>query len=398
MPVIGGDGHEGSMPSIGAPGDGHLGVAGLSKRYGATVALDDVSLEVEAGRFLVLLGPSGSGKTTFLRGLAGIESLDAGTIHLGGQLVADGRRGLAPERRDLAMVFQDYALWRNLTVRKNLEYALVRRRPSRSEAKRICAEALERVGLLAHANRYPSQLSGGEQQRVALARALVARPKLLLFDEPLSHLDADLRERLRIEISTIARESGATCVYITHDQREAFALADKIGVLRQGRLLQIGLPEEIHARPATPFVAAFSGIAGALPVELVAAVSPGEKVSFRAGGSGAELVGRWCDDVASRSRHATAMIRPSSVQIGDPGPDRLPAMVLDAAYRGDGYDHVIALADGSNLIGVPAGRRWERNENVGLTFNPEGCLLYAREGDEEVFDIWDPEVVGAKSR
>jgi iron(III) transport system ATP-binding protein len=379
------------MPAITSPGDGQVSVAGLRKRYGRTLALDDVSLEVEAGKFLVLLGPSGSGKTTFLRGLAGIEQLDAGTIHLGGQLVADGRRGLAPERRELAMVFQDYALWRNLTVGKNLEYALVRRRPSKSESKRICAETLERVGLTRHANRYPSQLSGGEQQRVALARALIARPRLLLFDEPLSHLDADLRERLRIEISTIARESGATCVYITHDQREAFALADTIGVLHHGRLLQIGPPEEIHSRPATPFVAAFSGIAGAVPVELTADTIRGELATFRIGGAGAEMVGRWCGESLPRSRRATAMIRPAAVQIGDPGSDRLPATVIDAAFRGEGYDHVISVSDGTHLIGVPADCRWQRNRNVGLTFNSGGCLLYPRDEDRGPPDRWNSE-------
>jgi len=358
------------------PDDGHLRVAGLTKSYGSTLALDDVTLEVEAGTFLVLLGPSGSGKTTFLRGLAGIEKLDAGTIHVGGRLVAEGRQGLAPEQRNLAMVFQDYALWRNLTVRKNLQYALIRRHLSRTEIEQACAEALERVGLTALANRYPSQLSGGEQQRVALARALVARPRLLLFDEPLSHLDADLRERLRIEISTIARESGATCVYITHDQREAFALADRIGVLHHGRLLQVGRPEEIHARPATPFVAAFSGIAGALRVELTSSPCEDGMTTFRFSNSEADLAGRWCDDTAPRSGRASAMIRPASVRIEDTGVGRLPARVIDVAFRGDGYDHVLSLADDTKLIGVPCDRRWERNRNVGLTFEPGGCLLY----------------------
>ncbi len=374
-----GDGGSHALPFAGDRRDGQLCVRGMTKRYGSTLALDEVSLEVETGTFLVLLGPSGSGKTTFLRGLAGIEKLDAGTLHVGGRLVAEGSHGLAPERRDLAMVFQDYALWRNLTVRKNLQYALLRRRLSAVEVTRACAEVLERVGLIALADRYPSQLSGGEQQRVALARSLVARPRMLLFDEPLSHLDADLRERLRIEISTIARESGATCVYITHDQREAFALADQIGVLHHGRLLQLGRPEEIHARPVSQFVAAFSGIAGAMRVELTS--SPGEdgRATFRLSGLGAELSGRWCDDTAPRSSRATAMIRPSAVRIESPGAGRVAATVLDTAFRGDGYDLVVALADGTSFLGVPSDRRWERNHNVGLTFEPRGCLLY--EGD-----------------
>ncbi|MCU1492732.1 MAG: transporter ATP-binding protein [Acidimicrobiaceae bacterium] len=389
-PSRGHDAHRSPAPlSVAGRAEGDLSVVGLTKRFGSTLALDEVTLAVEAGTFLVLLGPSGSGKTTFLRGLAGIEKLDSGTIHVGGRLVARGPHGLPPEQRDLAMVFQDYALWRNLTVRRNLQYALVRRHLSSAEVARACAEALERVALTALADRYPSQLSGGEQQRVALARALVARPRMLLFDEPLSHLDADLRERLRIEISTTARESGATCIYITHDQREAFALADRIGVLHHGKLLQLGRPEEIHDRPVSPFVAAFSGIAGALRVAVNSAPHQDGRVTFRLAGPGAELSGRWCGDAPPRSDRATAMIRPSAVHIEEPGAGRIAATVLDTAFRGEGYDHVVALADGTSFIGVPSDRRWERNRNVGLVFDPRGCLLYERDLRNDATGGWE---------
>jgi iron(III) transport system ATP-binding protein len=177
--------------------------AGAGKRYGAVRALAGVDLEVEAGRFLVLLGPSGSGKTTLVRALAGIERLDEGEIHIGDRPVSGPRRHVPPEQRDLAMVFQDYALWPHLTALGNVGYALRRRKLAADQSRARALEALERVGLVGLAERYPHELSGGQQQRVALARAIVARPGLLLFDEPLSNLDTDLRERLRVEISTL---------------------------------------------------------------------------------------------------------------------------------------------------------------------------------------------------
>ncbi|HYM70619.1 MAG TPA: ABC transporter ATP-binding protein [bacterium] len=187
------------------------------KRYGDKLALETVGVTVEPGAFLVLLGPSGSGKTTLLRCVAGIERLSSGRITMGDLPVADGDLHLPPERRDLAMVFQDYALWPHLTALQNVVFALGRRRLPRPDAERRSREMLDRVGLAHLAGRYPNQLSGGEQQRVALARALVADVGLLLFDEPLSNLDANLREQMRIEIGTLTRESGATSIYITHD-------------------------------------------------------------------------------------------------------------------------------------------------------------------------------------
>jgi iron(III) transport system ATP-binding protein len=216
-----------------------ISAQGLTKIYpGGNRALSDVSLEVEPGTFVVLLGPSGSGKTTLLRSLAGIERITSGKITIGTVTVADGRSHLPPERRDLSMVFQDYALWPHLVVRDNVAFALRRRKLPKSDSRARADAMLDRVGLGKLAERYPNELSGGEQQRVALARALVAETGLILCDEPLSNLDADLRERMRVEISSLVREAAATTIYITHDQAEAFALADQIGVLQQGRLAQ----------------------------------------------------------------------------------------------------------------------------------------------------------------
>jgi ABC-type nitrate/sulfonate/bicarbonate transport system ATPase subunit len=207
-------------------------IENLGKTYpGGNQALREVSLAVEPGTFLVLLGPSGSGKTTLLRCLAGIERVTSGRITIGERTVADGKGHVPPDQRDLSMVFQDYALWPHLSARDNVAFALRRRHVSRSECRSRAAGMLHRVGLGALADRYPNELSGGEQQRVALARALIADTGLILCDEPLSNLDADLRERMRVEISALVREAAATTVYITHDQAEAFALADQVGVL-----------------------------------------------------------------------------------------------------------------------------------------------------------------------
>src|SRR5579863_2672127 len=241
----------------------------VGKTYpGGNRALRDVSLEVDPGTFVVLLGPSGSGKTTLLRCLAGIERVSSGRISIGKQTVADGRVHVPPDQRDLSMVFQDYALWPHLSARDNVAFALRRRNLSRAECRIRAVQMLARVGLSALADRYPNELSGGEQQRVALARALIADTGLILCDEPLSNLDADLRERMRVEISSLVREAAATTVYITHDQAEAFALADQVGVLEKGRLVQSGTPEQIYTRPATPFVARFTGLAGEMTVRV----------------------------------------------------------------------------------------------------------------------------------
>ena len=360
----------------------HLRVDSLSKSFGPARVLDRVSFTVPPGRFLVLLGPSGSGKTTLLRCLAGIERTDAGSIHLGELALVQARTHLAPDRRDLAMVFQDYALWPHMTATENVGYALRRRRLEQRQARERVERALERVGLGEHAAQYPHQLSGGQQQRVALARALVAEPGLLLFDEPLSNLDADLRERLRVEIATLTRESGATVVYITHDQAEAFALADEIGVLEGGRLVQLATPEDVYHRPASPFVARFTGLAGELTGRLEAAAAGGA-VRVR---TGADLVTAVpVGEPASAGAAVRVMIRPAAVTLAertsaeDSGSSRsggLTGTVVDTAYRGRGYDHVVELPGGVRLTGLFDRTAHHRGTGVHLLLDPDGCFVF----------------------
>jgi iron(III) transport system ATP-binding protein len=351
-------------------------IENLGKTYpGGNQALRDVSLEVEPGTFLVLLGPSGSGKTTLLRCLAGIERVSSGRIAIGKRTVADGRVHVPPDQRDLSMVFQDYALWPHLSARDNVAFALRRRHLSRSECRAQAQEMLDRVGLAALAGRYPNELSGGEQQRVALARALIADTGLILCDEPLSNLDADLRERMRVEISALVREAAATTVYITHDQAEAFALADQVGVLERGRLVQAGPPEEIYTRPATPFVARFTGLAGELTVRVrerggdgTVLVEPPHGRSFRARASAGPPAGP----------DALVMIRPTGVRLcADGSADvHLSGRVTDVAFRGRGYEHAIDIDGSTRLTGVFAEARTARGEMVGLRLDPVGCHLF----------------------
>ena len=367
------------MNSLDDRGGHAVSLAGAGKRYGAVRALAGVDLEVEAGRFLVLLGPSGSGKTTLVRALAGIERLDEGELRIGDRVVSGPRTHVPPEQRDLAMVFQDYALWPHLSAIGNVGYALKRRKLPADQAKARAQEALDRVGLVGLADRYPHELSGGQQQRVALARAIVARPGLLLFDEPLSNLDTDLRERLRVEISTLTRESGATAVYITHDQSEAFALADVIGVLDQGRLVQLADPETLYHRPATPFVARFTGLSGELTGTVVGSESDDEHVIE---------VGSW--RVKARSAHALkagddvrVLIRPAATAFDESADaagsgcaaGTVDGTVIDVAYRGRGYDHVIAGGD-RHLTSVFSARPWVRGTQAKLSLDPTGCIAF----------------------
>lgn len=344
------------------------------KRYGTATALGGVDLEIEPGRFVVLLGPSGSGKSTLVRSLAGVERLDSGTVHFDGALVSDGRRHLPPDRRNLAMVFQDYALWPHLTALGNVSYALRRRHLDRAESARRAHEALSRVGLSGLAERYPHELSGGEQQRVGLARAVVARPALLLFDEPLSNLDADLRERLRVEIATLTRDSGCTAIYITHDQSEAFALADEIGILNAGRIEQLATPEEIYHRPATPFVARFTGMAGQLTGRAIG--RRGEHLLVRIG---THQVAARAGSPIRDGDAVSVLVRPAATSLVGAEPNSavgtLPGTVIDIAYRGRGYDHVVECAR-TMLTSVFDVAAWPRGGACGLRLAPDGCTAF----------------------
>ena len=372
-----------------APEAPDLLLEGVTKRFGAKTAVESVSFALAAGSFLVLLGPSGSGKSTLLRCLAGIDVPTSGTIAFGDTVVDGPGFHLPPDRRGLAMVFQDYALWPHMTAEANVAFAL-ERTPVRGDERRSRArDMLDRVGLPGLAGRYPGQLSGGEQQRVALARALVGQPGLLLFDEPLSNLDADRREQLRVDIGAMVREQGATAVYITHDQSEAFALADRIGVLRDGHLCQIDSPEEVYFRPADAFVARFTGLAGELSGTVVGA-GPDTQLDGASGSastaiprqelvavevSGATVTGRVLGSwLPSPGQAARVLVRPRALRFaaGDAG---IAGLVREAAFRGWGYEHVVELSGGHLLTGASADHRMAFGQRVSLELSASGCLV-----------------------
>jgi multiple sugar transport system ATP-binding protein len=227
----------------------------VCKRYGEVSVIEDLDLEVLDGEFMVLVGPSGCGKSTVLRMIAGLEEISAGTIAIGGRVV----NLVAPKDRDIAMVFQNYALYPHMTVRENLEFGLTMRKTPRAEIERLVAEAAEVLGMASLLGRKPRQLSGGQRQRVALGRALVRHPAAFLFDEPLSNLDAKLRVQMRAEIKKLQQRLGTTSVYVTHDQIEAMTMGSRIAVMRDGRIQQVGEPLEIYQRPRNLFVANFIG-------------------------------------------------------------------------------------------------------------------------------------------
>jgi ABC-type sugar transport system ATPase subunit len=232
-----------------------VSLEGVNKFYGAVQALRDVSLDVADGEFAVFVGPSGCGKSTLLRSIAGLEGIGAGRISIGGRDVT----ALAPSERDVAMVFQSYALYPHMTVRENMDFGMKINNFSPEERKARIAEAARILQLEEYLERKPAQLSGGQRQRVAIGRAIVKKPKVFLFDEPLSNLDAKLRVQMRVELEALHRELGATMIYVTHDQVEAMTMADKIVVLNGGRIEQVGAPLDLYHRPATEFVAGFIG-------------------------------------------------------------------------------------------------------------------------------------------
>jgi putative spermidine/putrescine transport system ATP-binding protein len=273
---------------------------GLSRHYGPVVALDHLDLTLAPGELIALLGPSGCGKTTTLRLLAGLEDADTGRITVGGRDITH----ISAAKRDMGMVFQAYSLFPHMTVRQNVAFGLRLRKVGAAQRDERALEMLELVGLSAQAGRYPHQLSGGQQQRVALARALAIEPQVLLLDEPLSALDAKVRAQLRDEIRRIQLEVGITTLFVTHDQEEALAIADRVGVMRDGRLEQLASPTEVYSRPATSFVAEFVGLSNRLPGEV-----RGGEVLVR-GGITLPLVER---DVPGGQ--VVALVRPEAVSL-----------------------------------------------------------------------------------
>jgi iron(III) transport system ATP-binding protein len=308
-------------------------ISGLAKRYDAHEVHSGLDLELADGECFTLLGPSGCGKTVLMRLIAGFEQPDAGTIAIAGDVVADPRRRVAvpPNERGIGMVFQDYAVWPHKSVYDNVVYPLDLARVAADERRARTNAAIAQVGLAGLEARLPSQLSGGQQQRVALARALVSTPRLLLLDEPLNNLDANLREEMRFEIKALQKKLGITILYVTHDQEIALGIADRLAVMdTAGRLRQVGTPEEIYAQPADDFVFRFLGIANFLPVR-----RDGDALWLGVGNE------RWTGPVPVRPDALLAAgFRPSDVRLARNGPG-LPGTVRRASFLGAQVDYLI---------------------------------------------------------
>jgi iron(III) transport system ATP-binding protein len=346
---------------------------GVTKRFGDAVALDDVSLEIAQGRLCCLLGPSGCGKTTALRLVAGFTEPTAGEIVLGDRVVSSPRRTLPPERRNVSMVFQSYALWPHMTVAENVAYGLTLRKVPRDTVRRKVDDMLATTKLANLADRYPAELSGGQQQRVALARALIVEPETLLLDEPLSNLDANLREEMRFEVRRLHDEYRYTTIYVTHDQSEAMTTADLIAVMNHGRIEQLGTPEEIYDRPRSAFVARFIGSSNVVTgkvvddrrISVAGVVLRGSGGSFAPGGSGA------------------MSIRQHDIVLGQGAPPGAEENVLSATvtrnvFLGGNRDYVIEAAEGTQLrVLAPASQNIPAGSRVHAHLPADLCRILA---------------------
>jgi iron(III) transport system ATP-binding protein len=332
---------EGERPGVTADGQKPtVRLERVSKHFGDLVAVRDLDLDIGSGEFFTLLGPSGCGKTTTLRVIAGFEQPTAGRVLIEDEDVA----GLPSYKRPTNTVFQSYALFPHLSVRENVAFGLRRKGVDKGDIDRRVREELERVGLAAEANRRPAQLSGGMQQRVALARALVIRPSVLLLDEPLSNLDAKLRIELRSEIRRVCKETGITTVYVTHDQKEALSMADRIAIMRSGRVEQIGTPEHLYRVPGSRFVAEFLGETNIIEAT-VTEVRGRDVVLQTAAGP---LTAR-APDTAKVQADANVLlsIRPESmVPTAASGPNTLRARAIETTYLGDTAQHTVEFAHG----------------------------------------------------
>lgn len=349
-----------------------LELDGIAKRYRGQAVVDGVSLQVRPGEMVCLLGPSGCGKTTTLRIVAGFEELDAGTVRLAGTDVSR----LPPERRDIGFMFQSYALFPHMTVAANVGFGLRMRGVARSRRTAAVEEALALVRLDGLADRLPRQLSGGQQQRVALARAIAFRPRLLLLDEPLSNLDAGLRETLRDEIRRVQKDTGVTALFVTHDQSEALAIADRVAVMRGGKVVQFDTPAAVYTRPADPFVAGFIGQANLLPgvVETVRETAVTVRTT---NGEVLDGIGQGFVQGAA----VLAVVKADRVKL-DPagGADGLAARVEAAVFTGPTVHYTLATPPGTRLIAVASSAEAAAltpGQVVTARWSPADCLVIA---------------------
>jgi ABC-type Fe3+/spermidine/putrescine transport system ATPase subunit len=356
-----------------------LRVEGLRKSFGSVVAVHEVGFDVPAGGMISLIGPSGCGKTTTLRMIAGLEEPDAGRIVAGSRVLVDGEVRLPPERRDLGMVFQSYALWPHMTVFENLAYGLKRRGHAREAIAAKVADVLRIVGMADYAGRYPGQLSGGQQQRVALSRAIATEPGILLFDEPLSNLDAVLREQMRFEIRSLQQRLGITGVYVTHSQDEALAMSDRIAVMRDGRIVQIGKPIEIYARPVSRFVAAFIGLTNIVELQGVETAGGGLAGALRGGGT--LRAGAGAVSAALSRGEAAVSIRPVEIAIArgavaSAADNRIAGRVRTTAFTGGLIDYFVDIGGGAELrVQTTPPASAEPGDAVTLTFAADRAVV-----------------------
>jgi spermidine/putrescine transport system ATP-binding protein len=345
-------------PVIGGHEGGEVRLEGLEKRFEDVVAVDAIDLEIAAGEFFSLLGPSGCGKTTTLRLIAGFERPTGGDVCLDGVSLA----AVPPDRRNVNTVFQSYALFPHLNVLDNVAFGMRYQKVKKAERERRAQEALELVELGDYGKRRPHQLSGGQQQRVALARALVLRPSVLLLDEPLGALDAKIRRALRVELKALQEEVGTTFIFVTHDQEEALSMSDRIAVMHEGRVDQVGTPREIYEGPATLFVADFLGVANVMDVEVVAADGSGCRLRI-----GERELRAECDFTGSGA--AAAVVRPERLRVTsheEVGENLIPGMIDRTIYVGSNLQVMVRLANGGVLqASVP-------NDGVDLGSHEQG--------------------------
>ena len=340
--------------------------------YGARKVVEDLSLTLAPGRIGCLLGPSGCGKTTVLRAIAGFEGLQAGEIRLDGERVSAPGYQLPPERRRIGMVFQDHALFPHLTVADNVGFGL----RGMAHAKTRVQEMLETVGLAHAASRYPHELSGGQQQRVALARALAPQPLLLLLDEPFSNLDVELRERLGAELRGLLAPSGTTALLVTHDQHEAFAIADEIGVMSAGRIQQWDTAYQLYHRPANRFVADFIGEGAFLPADVIQDF----QLQMELGIMRSEQPIRCAEhgDACGKGCAVDVLLRPDDVVHDDASP--ITAEVVAKAFRGAEFLYTLRLPSGATVLSlVPSHHNHGIGERIGIRLEPDHVVVYRRD-------------------
>jgi iron(III) transport system ATP-binding protein len=346
---------------------------GLTRRFGSLTVVDDISLRIDHGQLVCLLGPSGCGKTTTLRLIAGFLEPSEGEIHVGDRLVSSRAKTVPPENRKMSMIFQSYALWPHMTVAENISYGLRLRRLDRGTIARKLAAILATTKLEPLAQRYPGELSGGQQQRVALARALIVEPETLLLDEPLSNLDANLREEMRFEIRRLHDEYRYTTVYVTHDQSEAMTTADLIAVMNAGKIDQLGSPEDIYDRPQSEFVARFIGASNVIK----GSARDANHVSFA--GTALQVAGA----KLKAGDPAAVAIRQHDIQLSRQAPANaqnvIKARVARQVFLGASRDYLVEAADGTALrVVTPPANIVPEGSEVYLTLPPERCRALNR--------------------